>query len=185
MGEWYDYRLRCCDTQKDLTEMLIRDQYASIIEDPRDHNTTIRIDISKIDDQICGKVINGRLQETQFLGMIYCSPEGPLDHINIRKDNPGFLHYANKWMPSLALPLAFSVLYPEEVIEAREYTPYYDKDNTSYIKNGSCCNRDGVSITHQLFGLNPKLIRENQRDGQFRVSLPIGEANDRWGKHQH
>ena len=184
MGEWYEYRVQFQDWEKDLIEAIKRDHYASAVE--RQENQVrdqICIHVREIDDKIRGMAINGiDTTDKDYLGQFFQNERNePIESFvaEIDSQRRDLILY-HKWSPNLAVPLAISALYPEEVLECMEYSPYYDKDNTSYIKAGAFCNRDGEPIVHELFGINPKLIKE-PNNGKVRVSLPIGNNDDRWG----
>ncbi len=180
MGEWYEYRIRFQNREKDLIETMKQDHYASAVE-RRENQVRDRICIyvREIDNKIRGMVINNKdTTENGYLRQVFQDKESFITEIDSRINSLVLYH---KWTPDLTIPLAISALYPEDVLECMEYSPYYDKDYTIYIKAGAYCNRDGEPIVHELYEINPKLIKA-PINGRARVSLPIGDNDDnRWG----
>ncbi len=192
MGEWYDYNIRFKDNGPEIHETLIKDGYASL-ETNKAGNTDLRLYLSRIDEAIKDHdlVKNSKDPEirNRYLGYYYRDRENkPFDSIivrMVRHDHgdsfcPDSIFYVNKWVPNNAIPLAISALYPERLVEVIETAPYFDRDTTSYIKNGDWVNKEGEKLVAGLWGINPKFIKE-PKDGMARVSLPVGDENDKWG----
>ena len=185
MGEWYDYNIRFKDNGPDIIETLIKDGYAAPLED----NDRLGLNIAKIDEAIKNHPVTKKWRisddiKDRFLGNYYRNRDDkPFDVIHIGKggsSHPDSIFYVNKWSPNLAIAEAISALYPERLVEAIETAPYFDRDTVSYMKNGDWANKEGEKLAAGLWGINPKLIKE-PKDGMVRVSLPIGDENDRWG----
>ena len=190
MGEWYDYEVTFKDknARPSLLERLIADGYAEIKE--HDNNTPhgadskyVNLHIKKIDGIIKSGHADDEGYPERFLGRHYKKEEdAPFDDIHVGQcDGGSGVFYVNKWSPNVLIAKALSALYPEEILEVKELAPYYDRDKVAYFKGGDECNLSGEKLSGVIWAPNPRLIKENP-DGSAVISLPIGDADDRWGR---
>ena len=195
MGEWYDYEMTFKDKDRKptLLERLIADGYAELKrhsddpdvfkEEPHRNDEYVSLCIAKIDELTKSVHTDDPEFPKRLLGQHYRDRNGaPYDYIHVGQCNGGSgVFYVNKWSPNILIAKALSILYPEEILEVKELAPYYDRDKASYFKGGDECNLSGEKLSGAIWAPNLRLIKENP-DGSAVISLPIGDADDRWGR---
>lgn len=174
MGEWYDYNILFENRKKNIVEEMLKSGFASL---KNEADRSIVLDLMKMGDK---KAID-----------YYKASEITIGSQTIRcEDGTSYdlLTYCNKWQPNNGLCFCLSRLFPDEMLEVREYAPYYDKDALFYIKNDHFVNKQGIPLakdekgTFYMPGVKSKQVRANH-DGSFIVSFPIGSTpNDLWGQ---
>ncbi len=167
MGEWYDYKFKF----KNSDDIITRMKEDGFISDHETNPTSVYLHIRNIIEKLPNDDIAQKLSN-DFRDNI--------ETIEIGRGN-NHLFYVHKWTPSTAIPRAISLLYPEKILLTMEYAPYYDKDKTLFIKKSDFVTPSGKPITAALWDINYKLWNK-MPDGNISVSLPIGEANDKWGR---
>ena len=185
MGEWFDYELSL-PSGKSLGQMCIDSGYGELGENNRGQPVFV-LDLAKIRKAVEESGSPEAEETLRCLGY-YKANDGTLFqkiHIGFRdsEDGPDIkdLWYCNKWSPNLAIATAISILFPNELLKAREIAPYFAKDYTFYLKNGELTNKVGEKLINYYFTYARKRQVKELPSGDVKVSFPIGEDSDKWG----
>lgn len=165
MSERYDYKFKFKNSD-DIISQMQQDGLLSRTQQEDAVLLNIRNIIEKLQDEETKAELNDHFSNHETI-KIGCGNN--------------HLFYIHKWTPSTVIPRAISLLYPEKMLLTVEYAPYYDTDKTIFIKQGDFATPSGKPITAALWDINYKLWSK-MPDGKVSVSLPIGEADDKWGK---
>ena len=181
MGEYFNYKVRF--RNGNLLDKLIQDGYAEYLEHPI---RTIALDLQKIDEQNIGgewfkEALPDKYQETTtFLRSAFHN--NPKIIIGLLENRDG-IFYTNKWDPNVAIPIALSKLYPDEIIEYEESATYAGYQGTThYFQDGRHVNREGEMVITALDHVNPKFIGNvNPETGMVTINAPVGNGRNRFG----
>lgn len=164
MGEWHDYKIRFANNEgrnlanemveKGLAEKRMKEVRGIEVE-------SFLINLKKMSDEFANGYHNDNLEQVE---------------IGFKED--GSVSYVNKWVPDDRLAFAISKHFEEPLFVSRVYTGG-SETICWYEKGGNVCTKDGKEVKGQLLMVNPNLVKES-RDG-FRISIPIGNENARWG----
>lgn len=189
MGEWYDYNILFENRKKNIVEEMLKSGFAKFKNEP---NHSITLDLLSMENETNRSVV---------LDLMKMGDKAAIDHYGASEITIGsqtiryedgtsdnMLLYCSKWQPNNGLCFCLSRLFPNEMLEVREYAPYYDKDALFYVKNNHFVNKQGIPLakdekgTFYMPGVKSKQVRTNH-DGSFTVSFPIGSTpNDLWGQ---
>lgn len=165
MGEWYDYKIRFANNEgRNLADEMVAKGIAE------------KKMVEHLDgDQVETFWINLKKMSYEFANGYH---DDNLEQISIGLKGDGSVSYVNKWVPDDRLAFAISKHFEDPLFVSREYTGGTESI-CWYEKDGDVCTKDGRETKGQLLMVNPKLVKE-VRDG-FRISIPIGNENARWG----
>ena len=181
MGDYFDYDVRV--RNGNLLEKLIQDGYAEYVEE---RLGTIALNLQKIDEQNVGgewfkEALPDKYQETTtFLRSAYHNH--PKITVGFLENRDGIC-YTNKWEPNIAIPIALSKLYPDEIIEYEESATYLGYQGTThYFQDGRHVNREGEMVITALDHINPKFIGNvNPETGMVTINAPVGDGRNKFG----
>lgn len=164
MGEWYDYNIRFANnTNRNLANEMVAKGIAEkrMTEFQGNEVESFWINLKEMSDEFS----NGYHDDN-------------LEQIEIGFEEDGSVSYVNKWVPDDRLAFAISKHFEDVLFVSREYTGGAETI-CWYEKSGDVCTKDGKEVKGHLLMVNPKLVKES-RD-EFRISIPIGDENARWG----
>lgn len=129
----------------------------------------LKIDIQKLCPTVYDEINKENIAKGKLLDEFFC----------INYENDG-LQYYSKWCMDETILKAISRYFKDDVIYVSSIYSRFAYAYSYFIKNGEMCLRDGTFIEHCLCRVNPNLIEEYP-NGDYKVSLPIGDDNDKWG----
>ena len=178
MGDWYDIKMKFENRSDSMSELLVNNGVAEIVvENDRDKiSDYIKIDIKKLDAELYDEINKVRKEKNEEGLKEYFS-------INYKEDyteSKGGLQYYSKWNMDETILSAISRYFKDDVIYVQASYSRYPEYYSYFVKNGEVCLRDGTKIDAAILNLSSNLIKELS-NGNIRVSLPIGEENDKWG----
>ena len=157
MAQYYDYVIKFVNKDKNLVESLLQSKIGRV---NANKSYEIFIDLEEIAPNFFKEDIE---HNREWLAYI--------------EDN--YLYYTHKWSPDDRLIHAISQYFPNDVLDVNCYYTGGGDCPSWYEKNGELVTKDGQKIFSSIFQISSSLIKDNGKD--FKISLPIGEAEDKWG----
>lgn len=182
MGIWYDLKMNFENRSDSMSEILVNNGVAEIVveENRRGYNSNnyLKIDIHKLDPQLYKKLNDSRRENNEPLKE-YFSINYNREYVN--KD--GGLQYYSKWGLDETILDGISKYFKDDVIYVKVENNSYPETYSYFVKNGEVCLRDGTKIDEIIANIKSNLVKELP-NGNVKVSLPIGENDDRWGNFE-
>jgi hypothetical protein len=161
MGYWYTINVKFANKEESIKDVLIA---KGLAEEKVDNRGKVFLEVNL--NEVLSEEDKAKIKITDALFPF-----------NLKED--GSLEYFSKWSPRFVSTEALSLCFKDEVIEVTFSGESWNDVGHFYLKDCELSMKDSANCLFYI-GIPPKMVREN-RDGSWRVSLPIGEEDNKWG----